>query len=59
MSREKNWQVPGVGAIFVFPEWVEDNCDEIISKTSIRLKDGIIAGPGDWLMFKNGKLEKK
>lgn len=59
MSREKNWQFPGKGAIFSFPEWVENNCEKVVSKESIKLKDGSVAGPGDWLILKNGQLTKK
>lgn len=59
MSREKSWQVPGKGAIFNIPDWVEQNCEAVFARDSFKLKDGVIAGPGDWLILKNGQLTKK
>lgn len=58
MSREKNWQVPGRGAIYELPQWVEENAAFVEAKDKILLHDGSIARPGDWLVLKNGKLEK-
>lgn len=58
MSREKNWQVPGKGAIFEIPQWVAENAEFIYTKDKIKLKDGSIAESGDWITLKNGKLEK-
>lgn len=59
MSREKNWQVPGKGAIFNIPEWVEENCEKVLRRDAFLLKDGSIASHGDWLILKNGQLTKK
>lgn len=59
MSREKTWQVPGKGALFSIPEWIEQNCEEILGLKTFKLKDGTVAGPGDWLILKNGQLTKK
>lgn len=59
MSREKSWQIPGKGAIYSIPQWVEENAAFIETKEKILLHDGSIAKSGDWLVFKNGKLEKK
>lgn len=58
MSREKSWQIPGKGAIYTVPTWIEENC-EVMSRESFKLFDGTKAGPGDWLILKNGKLTKK
>lgn len=59
MSREKSWQIPGKGAIYVVPQWVEDNCKMVIAKDKIQLQDNSFAVPGDWLILKNGQLTKK
>ena len=59
MSRERSWQIPGKGAIYELPQWVEENAAFIEAKDKILLQDGSVAKSGDWLVLKNGILEKK
>lgn len=59
MSKEKSWQVPGKGAIYEIPLWVLQHGAFAIAKNSFALPDGNIAGTGDWLILKNGKITKK